>query len=244
MKKIAFIKILFLLFIINANASNLIDVKFERCIDGDTAAFKYKNEIITVRFLAIDTPEVYPKNNIQPYGIEASNYTCTKIKNAQNLKLEYDEESDKLDKYKRHLAWIWIDDHLLQKDLIELGLAEVKYIYGDYKYLDKLYKLEKTAKANNVGIWKKFKVTFIIDKDEKVIEIKPGEKIEMFTPKKKGYIFLSWNNNNKKFDFNKTIESDLILEAVFKKDHTKTIVYLSFGFIIFLSLIIFKKTFK
>lgn len=62
------------------NTSNLknekIEVKYSESVDGDTAKFKLDEEIITVRFLGIDTPEtVHPSLGEQPYGKEASNYT-------------------------------------------------------------------------------------------------------------------------------------------------------------------------
>ena len=34
-----------------------INVTLNKCIDGDTASFKYNDKIIKVRFLAVDTPE-------------------------------------------------------------------------------------------------------------------------------------------------------------------------------------------
>lgn len=110
------------------NTSNLsnerIEVKYSESVDGDTAKFKLDEEIITVRFLGIDTPEtVHPSLGEQPYGKEASNYTKEKLQNANKIELEYDSNSSKTDKYGRHLAWIWVDDSLLQEELIREGLA-------------------------------------------------------------------------------------------------------------------------
>ena len=104
MKKITVFKILCFTLVINVSADKFVSVKFARCIDGDTAAFILNDEEIRVRFLAIDTPEIYPKNNIKPFGIEASDYTCTKITRAKVIKLEYDPKSDLKDRYGRYLA--------------------------------------------------------------------------------------------------------------------------------------------
>ena len=150
MKKILFILTLFFTFTINTYAKKL-EVTLDKCVDGDTAWFNLDNERIKTRFLAINTPE--STNKIEAYGKEASNYTCNILTNAKKIEIEYDNNSDKFDKYDRHLVWVFVDDTLLQEKLLEEGLAEIKYIYGDYKYLDELKKVESTAKKNKVGMW-------------------------------------------------------------------------------------------
>lgn len=150
MKKILFILTLFFTFTINTYAKKL-EVTLDKCVDGDTAWFNLDNERIKTRFLAINTPE--STNKIEAYGKEASNYTCNMLTNAKKIEIEYDSNSDKFDKYDRHLVWVFVDDNLLQEKLLEEGLAEIKYIYGDYKYLDELKKVESTAKKNKVGMW-------------------------------------------------------------------------------------------
>ena len=153
MRKLVFSIILTFIFILNINAKE-ISVKFSECVDGDTAKFKYKDEIITARFLAIDTPETkHPKKGEEPFGKEASEYTCKKLKNAEKIRLEFDVDSDELDKYDRYLVWVFVDDELLQEDILKEGLAEVKYIYGDYKYLNVIKNAQSEAKKNQLNIW-------------------------------------------------------------------------------------------
>ena len=125
-------------------------VTLAKCGDGDTARFIINGEEKKVRFLAIDTPEV-DKN--EPYSKEAKEYTCNALKNAKEIYLEYDSNSDKEDKYGRVLAFIYVDNILLQKSLIENGLAKVAYIYGDYEYVEELRETEELAKKNKIGIW-------------------------------------------------------------------------------------------
>lgn len=140
------------------NTSNLknekIEVKYSESVDGDTAKFKLDEEIITVRFLGIDTPEtVHPSLGEQPYGKEASNYTKEKLQNANKIELEYDSNSSKTDKYGRHLAWIWVDDSLLQEELIREGLAQTYMLQGNYTYAWLLQEKQEEAKEEKVGIW-------------------------------------------------------------------------------------------
>lgn len=153
MKKIVLIISLFFIGVIGVSAKT-ISVKFSDCVDGDTAKFIYKGEEITARFLAIDTPEtVHPTKDVEEFGKEASEYTCNKIKNAKEIKLEYDDESDEKDKYDRHLVWVFIDGELLQKKLVSKGFASVAYLYGDYKYTEELEKAEQDAEDQKLGIW-------------------------------------------------------------------------------------------
>lgn len=155
MKKISLLFILsFFLFISNVQANEKIPVTFSKCVDGDTAKFKLDKEIITARFLAIDTPETkHPTKGEEPWGKEASNFTCNSLKTAKKIEIEYDSNSDKTDKYDRHLVWIFVDGELLQDNIIKKGYAEVAYLYGDYKYTPILQDHEEIAKKEKLGIW-------------------------------------------------------------------------------------------
>ncbi len=155
MRKLGVILLLFLLNIGSVSATNnRLPVTLSACVDGDTAKFILDDKVITARFLAIDTPEsVSPKVKPEPFGKEASNYTCKALKNANTIEIEYDTNSDKTDKYNRQLVWVFIDNYLLQNQIIKEGLGEVAYLYGDYKYTPTLEDSEAIAKANKVGMW-------------------------------------------------------------------------------------------
>ena len=153
-KKLILIISIFFIGINNVYANNSDIVKFSKCVDGDTFKVLLDKKEYTVRMLAVDTPEsVHPNKGIEYYGKEASNYTCNKISNAKKIKLVYDENSDKLDKYDRLLAWVFVDDDLLQQELVENGYAKVAYLYDDYKYTNTLKQKQELASAKNIGIW-------------------------------------------------------------------------------------------
>ena len=153
MKKYLIILIILLL-PLNCYASEKKEVILKSCIDGDTSNFIMNKKEIKVRFLAIDTPEV-KHNNIdeEPYGIEAKNFTCRKLKNAKKIELEFDNNSDKKDRYDRYLAWVFVNDKLLQNEIVKNGLAEVTYLYGDYKYTDILKESQTKAILNKKGMY-------------------------------------------------------------------------------------------
>lgn len=150
-------KLTILIFIFFIGLNNIYakeTVEFVDCVDGDTIKISLDNKDYTVRMLAVDTPEsVHPTKPVEYYGKEASDYTCNKVKNAKKIEVEYDEDSEKMDKYDRLLVWVFVDGNLLQKDLVENGYAKVAYLYGDYKYTKELEKVQELASANNLGIW-------------------------------------------------------------------------------------------
>ena len=143
------------LFTISINAIYAKEkVEFSSCVDGDTIKVLLDGKEYTARLLAIDTPEsVHPQKPVEYYGKEASDYTCKKIKEAKKLEIEYDDNSDRMDKYDRLLVWVFTDGKLLQKDLIEKGYAKIAYLYDDYKYTSELEKVQELTSAKNIGIW-------------------------------------------------------------------------------------------
>lgn len=152
MKKL--VLLFFVFFASNIYAQELMEVSLEKCVDGDTAYFMYEDQVFKSRFLAVDTPEtIHPSKGSESGGKEASSYTCERLKNADKIEISYDEHSNKYDKYDRHLVWVFVDDKLLQKELVEKGLATVAYIYGNYEYTNLLCDTQKKSIESRVGIW-------------------------------------------------------------------------------------------
>lgn len=143
MKKIKIMVILLTFLCINSVLAKET-VTLSKCVDGDTAWFSLNGEKIKARFLAIDTPE--STNKIEPYGKEASNFTCTLLTNAKKIEIEYD-------KYDRHLVWVFVDDELLQDLIIKEGLGKVTYLYGDYTYTNQLQISQIEAQKEKKNIW-------------------------------------------------------------------------------------------
>lgn len=134
--------------------TNKIEVKLVSPVDGDTAKFTMDGETATVRFLGINTKEtVHPEIGEEAWGKEASDFTKEKIKNATKIELEFDSYAEEKDKYNRYLAWIWVDDELLQNLLVKNGLAETYMLQNNYEYAGMLQESEEIAKNNKLGIW-------------------------------------------------------------------------------------------
>ena len=113
------------------------DTTLIECIDGSKAKFRIRNEIIVIHFVSI---MVSTKTES-----EASKYTCDALKNASDIRLEYEGEND---------AWVFIDDDLLQAQLLENGLVKISDPRASYKYIEILLPEQDNAKQQKKGIWK------------------------------------------------------------------------------------------
>ena len=142
---------LFFLLLIPFNVFALEKVKLDKCIDGDTAIFIYKKEVTKFRFLSVNAPESTSK--VEEYGPEASEYTCNELKNAKKIEIEFEENSEKKDKYDRYLVYVFVDGELLQEKLLYNGLADLKYNKNNYKYTDRLGRANEHAKNELIGIY-------------------------------------------------------------------------------------------
>lgn len=114
-------------------ASAVYDVV--RVVDGDTIVVNYNGEEEKVRLIGIDTPEsVHPDNEKNTSeGILASDYTAALLDGKQ-VELEFDV--DMYDMYQRLLAYVYIDGVMLNKTLLEDGVAEIATYEPNVKYLD------------------------------------------------------------------------------------------------------------
>ncbi|WP_422392729.1 thermonuclease family protein [Mesobacillus harenae] len=128
---------------------NTYKADLHECTDGDTASFNINGQLYKTRFLYIDTPE--STSQMEPYGKEASQFTCSFLKTGQ-IMIETDGPS-LFDKYDRLLAWVWVDNRLLQEEITNAGLVEDFYDYGDYKYEGRINQAMAEAKSSNKGIY-------------------------------------------------------------------------------------------
>ena len=121
--------------------------KVTQVIDGDTiiVAGNYR-----VRYIGIDTPEVYPE--VEEYGIEAWKAN-RRLVEGKEVRLERD--ATETDKYDRLLRYVYVGDVFVNAELVRQGLAEAKAYPPDTKYQDYLEKLEAEARLAGRGMWAK-----------------------------------------------------------------------------------------
>ena len=125
---------------------NLREVKLIKCENAENM-FVEENKIYKrIRLIAYDRMD-------GEFNKEIDEYVCNKLTNATKIGIKSDDASDKKDKYNRELVWVYVDDNLLQKDLIKQGYGQVNYITGTYENLDELCDAEKSAIKDKLKVW-------------------------------------------------------------------------------------------
>lgn len=130
---------------------NLVDVV--RVVDGDTIVVDLNEKQEKVRFLLIDTPESVHRDASKntEFGKIASDFTKNLLEN-QKVSLEFDVAER--DRYGRLLAYVYLDDEMINETLLKEGMAKVTVFQPNVKYVDRFRELEKEARDNKIGIWK------------------------------------------------------------------------------------------
>ena len=127
-------------------------VKLSNCVDSESARFILGVGEIKVKFIGIQLEEKELNDEINENFV--SEYVCKLLKEAKEIKLQYEPNIENEDKFGRVQAWVFVDDILLQESLITNGYARIMYIEEDYLYADKLKEAQNYAKENKLGIWK------------------------------------------------------------------------------------------
>lgn len=157
-------------------------VTLSKCVDGNSARFMLGTSEIKVKFIGIDSVETIQDTlDDEIDGQDVSDYVCSVLTDADEIKIEYEPNSEKEDKYGRILAWVYVDDVLLQKNLVELGYSKVAFLYDNYKYTDILEEAELTAKEAKVGIWFEEEIKVSDDVLEEVVEVEVKEENDFFS---------------------------------------------------------------
>ncbi len=124
--------------------------KVTNIVDGDTFDVTIDSEKFRIRLIGVDTPEtVHPTKRAEESGKIASNYLNNLLTN-KTVSLSFD--NTKTDIYNRLLAYVYLDNILINADLIKNGYG---YAYTKYpfKYQNVFVEYEQTAKESGIGIW-------------------------------------------------------------------------------------------
>jgi micrococcal nuclease len=158
------------------NESKQDIVKLSNCVDSESARFILGVGEIKVKYIGIQLEEkVIDDDSDEINGSFVSEYVCNSLKNAKEIKIQYEPKINKEDKFGRIQAWVFLDGVLLQEDLIVNGYARIMYLEDDYLYTEKLKAAQNYAKENKLGIWK--------EKEEQPVE-EPKKEVK----KSKGII--------------------------------------------------------
>jgi micrococcal nuclease len=123
--------------------------RVERVVDGDTVVLSCGTR---VRLIGADTPEtVKPNHPVEPFGPEATEFTRSWVEGS-DVRIEFD--GDRVDRYGRVLALVWVGDRMLNEELIRAGLAEARTQYNYSMALKgRFLAAQAEAQAARRGIW-------------------------------------------------------------------------------------------
>lgn len=136
---------------VTGKPEGLATAEVTRVIDGDTLQVELNGALERVRMIGVDTPEtVHPTLGEEPYGKEASLFTKEQL-TGKTVQLEFDVEER--DQYGRLLAYVWLDNEMFNRILLQQGYAQTATYPPNVKYVDYFKADQKQAREMDLGLW-------------------------------------------------------------------------------------------
>jgi micrococcal nuclease len=123
-----------------SSSNNLV----ARVIDGDTIVLKDGR---VIRYIGIDAPE-----KKECFWEEAKKLNEQLVSN-KPVRLEFD--TNQMDRFGRYLAYVYLDDLLVNRYLLEKGAAKFFLDTVNTKHQKKLIEAAELAHQKRVGLWQK-----------------------------------------------------------------------------------------
>ncbi|WP_264981127.1 thermonuclease family protein [Pseudodesulfovibrio portus] len=121
-------------------------VTFIKIIDGDSLLVEAGGRSMEVRLIGVDAPEFK-----QEYGLQAKEFSL-KFCFGHKLRLEFDKEL--VDRYGRVLAYVHRGDKMLNREILEAGLAIAVRIKPNIRRYAAFKAAEQLAVGKKHGFWK------------------------------------------------------------------------------------------
>ena len=138
----------------SAHSTTSLEATVSRVIDGDTVELSDGRH---VRYIGMDTPEVRRKiagewvKNPEPYA-EAATQRNRELVEGKRVRLELDVQT--LDRHGRLLAYVYVDEKMVNAELVREGFAQPLTIPPDVAHADLFRKLAQEARQYGRGLWK------------------------------------------------------------------------------------------
>jgi len=120
--------------------------RVSRIVDGDTVVLSTGER---VRYIGMDTPEMNP---LEPFAKEATEANRQLVE-GKTVRLEKD--ISETDRYGRLLRYVWVDNMMVNLELVRRGLAEAHAYPPDVRYQALLEAAQVEAKLAGRGMWAK-----------------------------------------------------------------------------------------
>lgn len=131
------------------SSNDSVYVKVVRVIDGDTVEIEGGER---VRYLGVGSPEsVDPQKPVQCFGHEA------KQKNKELVEgkvVRLERGTKERDRFCRILAYVWVENNMVNIDLIKQGYARKYLLPRDSPYKQKFIDAELEAESEKRGMWR------------------------------------------------------------------------------------------
>jgi micrococcal nuclease len=122
-----------------------------RVVDGDTFEARIGGEVEDVRLIGVDTPEtVKPGTPVQCFGPQASRF-AHELLEGRTVRLVFGEE--RRDVYGRLLAYVFLDEQMVNATLLRRGLARTLTIPPNDRFAERFRRLEGAAAQAGRGLW-------------------------------------------------------------------------------------------
>jgi micrococcal nuclease len=136
---------------VSAAAQSVLEGTVTRVVDGDTIHVRVGGQIETVRYIGVNTPEVHhPRKGEEPGGRVAAAVNRDLIA-GRRVRLELDTQSR--DRYGRLLAYVWVDDTMVNAELVRRGFAQVMTVPPNVRHQALFLKLQREARDAGRGLW-------------------------------------------------------------------------------------------
>ncbi len=130
------------------------EAAIRRVVDGDTVELEDSR---LVRYLGIDAPEVRRRDGAAwrydpaPYA-EAATEANRRLVEGRRVRLEYDVQTH--DRYGRLLAYVFVEDRMVNEQLVADGYAQVLTIPPNVRHAERLRQAAARARAAGRGLWR------------------------------------------------------------------------------------------
>lgn len=122
-------------------------------IDGDTIELSNGDK---VRYIGVDTPEIRERKGSEwvykplPYAEDARDFNKMLVEH-KSVRLEYDVQ--KKDRYSRILAYVYVDDKMINLEMVKQGFAMIYTYPPNVRYTQRFVEAQKEAMDNKKGLW-------------------------------------------------------------------------------------------
>jgi micrococcal nuclease len=144
--------VIVLALVLPAVAQSALEGAVVRIVDGDTIHVRLGDRVEKVRYIGVNTPEVHhPRKREEPGG-RAAAAVNRELVGGRHVRLELDVQSR--DRYGRLLAYVWVDQTMVNAELVRRGFAQVMTVPPNVRHQSLFLKLQREAREAGRGLWR------------------------------------------------------------------------------------------